>query len=446
MTKSASMLSVGGVRRLTILKPLAILLAMLMLPPELPFFGRFSLTPKADAQITVCGRQASIFQVCSPATNAFETEARSDYETQYNLKPGDGSLIYTYGRTDLRGSLRAFMFNKLVGAILNAPANRTGAESAMVSYFQDAVQQHEIAQYTAATADRDLFQQHLCQWVPDTDLEAAYGESVVIAPYCGAPNNNGLTGLFNGPPDLPTIDYFIAKGYKVGYVQPLEAVVASNAASQALIPGGLAAQLGLTQAQIAEIAALGAVSATSGGVMLASRIVPRLKFTVFPTSKSRLNIRNANIKKVTRIVGSAEDVDIIDAATRAIRLFGAVSVVLEIVTTVISVVFAVLNAEAQKNEIDTLNADLANAKNNPPDLASFVNDSSGTGMDKLTSVFLELTLPEFEETSRPYRYPAPPTRNSSPTRQASPTRLGPSLFKIKTAECGRRSHIAKIGS
>ncbi len=106
MTKTASILSIGGFRRLTFLKPLAILLAMLMLPSELPFFGRFSLTPKADAQF-LCGRQATIFQVCSPATNDFETEARSDYETQYNLKPGDGNLIYTYGRTDLRGSLRA---------------------------------------------------------------------------------------------------------------------------------------------------------------------------------------------------------------------------------------------------------------------------------------------------------------------------------------------------
>ncbi len=319
----------------------------------------------------------------------------------------------------------------------------------MISYFQNAVQQHEIAQYTAATADRDLFQQHLCQWVPDTDLEQAYGESVVIAPYCGAPNNNPFTGLLNGPPDLPTIDYFIAKGYKVGYEQPLEAVAASNPASLNLIPGGLAAQVGITQAQIAEIAALGAVSATSSGVMLASRIVPRLKFTVFPTTKSRANIRNANIRKVVKNVTDAQDTDIVDAATRAIRLFGAVSIVLEIITTVISVVFAVLDAEAQKNEIDTLNADLANAKNNPPDLAGFVNDSTGTGMDKLTSVFLEMTLPEFESIA-PLPLPGPTdpqfvTNSASVTNQVGAITFQDQNSRVWTATPYSQNWIVMTG-
>ncbi|MDE3198088.1 MAG: hypothetical protein KGN84_17195, partial [Acidobacteriota bacterium] len=278
MNRRASFLSAGRFRGVPAVKPLAILLVLSMLPPELPILGHFSLVSPARA-ITVCGNQASIFQTCSTATNNFETEALSDYEKQYDLKPGDGNLIYQYGRTDLRMSFRAYMFDKLLGAINEAAANRTPSEQAMIDYFQGAVQQHEIAQYTAATADRDLFMQHLCQWVPDTDIETTYGESIYITPYCGY-TTAPLTGLFNGPPDLPTIDYFIAKGYKIAYEQPLAAVIATNASA---VPSSAAARVALDQAQIAEIAALASVSAHGLGSIIASRAIPALSRGIWVT-------------------------------------------------------------------------------------------------------------------------------------------------------------------
>ena len=388
MNKRSSFFSVGRFQRVPLIKPLAILLALLMLPPELPIIGNFSLASKAQAQITVCGNQASIFQVCSTPSNAFEVEAVSDYEKQYNLKPGDGNLIYQYGRADLRMSLRAFMFDKLVAAINNTPANRTSAEQGMINYFQGLVQQHEIAQYTAATADRDLFLQHLCQWVPDTDIEKAYNETVDITPYCGY-TVTPLTGLFNGPPDMPTIDYFIAKGYKIGYQQPLEAATTGTTASKNLYPGGIAASLTLNQLQIGEIAALSSVSAVGTGVMVSSRSVPALTKAILPYRITQQAIRGGKL-------AIQQSASLARAAGSAIRLLGGVSIALEIVTTVISVVFAILDAEAQQDEINTLNADLSNAQNNPPDLKAFVKDTTGPGFDKLTSVFLEITLPEYE--------------------------------------------------
>ncbi len=392
MTKPASFCSIGRFQGARFMKPLAILLAILMLPPELPILGLFSFASKAKAQITVCGNQASIFQDCSPASNGFEVEALSDYEKQYNLKPGDGSLIYTYGRTDLRMSFRAFMFDKLLAAILASPANRTGAEQGMINYFQGLVQQHEIAQYTAATADRDLFLQHLCQWVPDTDIEKAFDEQVVTSPYCGF-TVTPITALFNGPPDMPSIDYFVTKGYKVAYQQPLETVVAKNAQSQSVIPGGIVAQLGLSQSQTAEIAALSSVSVVGGGVMVASRSINLLTKGIFPKSAVRLALKAG---RVARLAGTTvkQGETIAGAAVKAVRIFGIFSTALEVASAVVSIVFAVLDAEAQQNEINTLNADLNNAKNNLPDLGAFAKDD--TGFEKLTSVFLELTLPEFE--------------------------------------------------
>jgi hypothetical protein len=388
MNKSASFLSAGRFRGAPTIKPLAILLALLMLPPELPVLGHFSLAPKANAQITVCGRQASIFQACATASNAFEPEALSDYEKQYNLKPGDGNLIYTYGRTDLRMSFRAFMFDKLLGAINNAPANRTAAEQSMIYYFQGVVQQHEIAQYTAATADRDLFMQHLCQWVPDTDLEKAYNETVDISPYCGY-TVTPETALFNGPPDIPTIDYFTAKGYKTGYQLPLEAAANGTQASKNLFPGGVAASLTLSQLQIAEMAALSSVATVGAGVMISSRSIPALTKAILPFRIAQQAVRGGR-------VGAQQVLSLAKVAGAAIRTLGAVSAAFEIVTTAVSVVFAILDAVAQQNEIDTLNADLNNAKNTPPDLKAFLKDTSGPGYEKLVSVFLELTLPEYE--------------------------------------------------
>jgi hypothetical protein len=389
MNKSASFRTIGRFQGARFMKPLAILLAILMLPPELPILGLFSFASKAKAQITVCGNQASIFQVCASPSNAFEVEAVSDYEKQYNLKPGDSNLIYTYGRTDLRMSLRAFMFDKLLAAILASPANRTGAEQGMLSYFQGVVQQHEIAQYTAAAADRDLFMQHLCQWVPDTDIEAAFGETVFISPYCGFSGAVPFEGLLNGPPDLPTIDYFIAKGYKIGYQQPLEAAAGGTAASHNLYPGGIAATLKLEQFQIAEMAALSSVSVIGTGVMVATRSIPALTKAILPRF---IQSQVLKAKRLGADISKLEDLG--EVAGKAVRIFGGVAVALEILTTALSVVLAILDAEGQQNEINTLNADLTNAKNNPPDLTAFEKDD--TGLEKLRSVFMELTLPEFE--------------------------------------------------
>ena len=323
MTKPASFCSIGRLPGARFMKPLAILLAILLLPPELPILGLFSFGSKAKAQITVCGNQASIFQVCTQASNAFEVEALSDYEKQYNLLPGDGNLIYKYGRTDLRMSFRSFMFDKFLAAVLGSSANRTGAEQGMISYFQGVVQQHEIAQYTAATADRDLFQQHLCQWVPDTDIEKAYGETIFTSPYCNFGGTVPLSGLFNGPPDLPTIDYFIAKGYKTAYQQPVEAAMAGTPSSLNLYPGGMVAAATVGQLQIAEIAAFSSVSAQSLGSIAAVMGIRSLRNSIFLTKSSEAVI---NAKAAGRIGGTFDTTkSIFNAASKAVRIFGAVS-------------------------------------------------------------------------------------------------------------------------
>src|SRR5262249_4610208 len=105
MRKLASILSVSGFQRAVFTKPLALLLALMLLPPEMPMLGHLSFASKAHAQsISVCGNQASIFQPgalgsptsgCEARASAFETEGLADFEAQYNLLSGDAGLIYT---------------------------------------------------------------------------------------------------------------------------------------------------------------------------------------------------------------------------------------------------------------------------------------------------------------------------------------------------------------
>jgi hypothetical protein len=224
----------------------------------------------------------------------------------------------------------------------------------------------------------------------------AYNVSVSMAPYCNATTTTSLLALMNGPPDMPTIEYFIAKGYKAGYVQPLEAVIASNAASQNVLPAGAVAQFELSQTQIAEIVAQGSTPAIGAGVMIASRANTFVLRAIYPVTGVRNYLKAA---RVAREAGETvkDATKISGLALKAIRIVGGVSVVLEIVTTAVSVILAIMDAEEQKQEIATLNTDLNNAKNNPPDLQKFAKDDIGS--DKLESVYLELTLPEFESAS-----------------------------------------------
>src|SRR6185437_10359851 len=83
--------------------------------------------------------------------------------------------------------------------------------------------------------------------------------------------------------DMPTIDYFVAKGYKAAYQQPLEASTSGTAASGNAYPGGAVAALTLQQLQIAELSGVSAVSAQSTGVIVSSQAIPALNRAIFLT-------------------------------------------------------------------------------------------------------------------------------------------------------------------
>ncbi len=436
MRKLASILSVGGLQRAVFTKPLALLLALMMLPPEMPVLGRFSLASKAHAQtISVCGRQATILQIgplgspttgCEQRAEAFEAEAVTDFEAQYNLKTGDGNLIYSLGRSDLRMDFRAFMFNKLLNAITSS--SRTPAEQGMYDYFQSLVQQHQIALYTAATKDRDLFLNDFCHWVPDFDIEGAYDAFMSVLPYCGA-TITSVPPIFGGSPDLPTKDYFLVKGYNEAYAKVLEKVN----------PNSVVPAVQLTTAQIAEIAggAAGAAGLT-GAFLIASR-VSNLKNKIFLTANATRIIEKkaAKIKldNTLKTVGKTEedvepedelDLDFAEIGLAAARFAGPVAAVLLVATIVVGAVVAAQAAQERMDTINGLNNDLNNAKNTLPDLGALIKTAEGYA--KVRSIFLEMTLPDY-----PSIAPLPVPGANDPrfiTNSASVTnQVGPITFK-----------------
>lgn len=440
MSKLASILSVGGLQRAVFTKPLALLLALMILPPEMPVLGCFSLASKAHAQgISVCGHQATILQPgalgsptsgCEQRATAFESEAVTEFEAEYNLKPGDGNLIYALGRGDLRMDFRAYMFNKLLAAIKNKSTSRTPAEQGMYNYFQSLVQQHQIALYTAAVKDRDLFLNDFCHWSPDFDIEGAYDAYMSILPYCGA-TVISPPPIFGGSPELPTKDYFLVKGYNEAYAKVLEKV-----STNSVVP-----TLQLSAAQIAEMAAGAGGGAIGTGLFLIATRTGTLRNKIFPTAKARSvlqekRVKNAVNKGVKTTGKTLKDFskqpettifeDLAEAGATASRIAGPVSAVLLVATIVIGAVLAAEAAQERQDTINGLNSDLTNAKNTPPDLDSFI--STDEGMAKATSIFLEMTLPDY-----PSSAPLPIPGANDPrfvTNSPSVTNLaGPITFK-----------------
>ena len=114
-------LTVSGVRRALIYKPLAILMSMLLLP-SIPGVQRLGVGDPADVQAQIGSCTATtgnsiIRNYCSADGLTFylndlkelEADAVEAYLTSHFLPATDAQLIYDYGRTDLRTQIRALM-------------------------------------------------------------------------------------------------------------------------------------------------------------------------------------------------------------------------------------------------------------------------------------------------------------------------------------------------
>ena len=151
-------ISIIRLKRCFIYRPLAAILALLMMPMFSGFEGDAGVRA-FQASAGVIGTSTSIIQnYCVGSLCYFtdlgqlERDAVAGYLGLHKLPPDDTHLIYDYGRADLRNAIRGVIFNILQG-IIDTPADkRTSHEQNLYNWFQSLVQQNEIEQYKLAIA------------------------------------------------------------------------------------------------------------------------------------------------------------------------------------------------------------------------------------------------------------------------------------------------------
>jgi hypothetical protein len=386
-----------GVSRLTrsvIYKPLAAVLAVLLIP-SLSSFESTAGIPlgaaksfQASAQ-TIQGCAPSpanaIIQTLCPGNNTayvadlqkLESDAVSAYLGLHGLPATDAQMIYTYGRADLRSAVRAGMYAQLLAIIEKPALNRSQHEQNLYAWFQGLVWKNEIAEYTLAVNEFQLFESNPCEFTLDPTIASAYKLSYDGTPFCFG---SSLNTLFSGPP-VPAASYFIAYGLKNSY-----------GASAATFPnfGLLLAQ---TEASVGEEigigAAAGAVVADIVGIAVAASI------------GAAIALGTAN---GTAAVAAASAAFIVSGATATavgpvLLVAGPVAIVLIAVAIGVAAGLQAFSNQQNLNDSNNLSNTLTQVTNTPPDLTAMATDSSGVGLTKLYETLVAQTLPDVPSTA-----------------------------------------------
>src|SRR5262245_11168724 len=362
-------LSLTGLRRCLFYRPLAVFMAVMMFPPFSWVTGS-SQVSRVLAQINVggCAPDASrIIQDLGGTCDAnwastadvqrFESEMASNWLKAHQLEETDISMIYQYGRIDLRSELRGYMLLQLLQIIGKPSTERTDDhEIALYTGFQKKVQQHEIELYTAALNEYNRWYLDPCHWTPDPDLAKQYNLSYDGTAYCvtgQAPQNYA-----------PNYDYFIAYGLKNSYGKAV-----SDHKNGPLVQSYTGISLGLA------VGAIALPTSLISGLIVTALVIKNLK-DIFPFA-----VRVGQIFSTAFEGGEAGVL--------------AVLVIIAVMTLIVGTI-EVFSSDANAKNIAKLSSQLASAKANSPDLASFLPDK--TGMYKLTATFTGLTLPDFPST------------------------------------------------
>lgn len=358
--------TLGAFRRSIICRPLAILLALLLLGP-FPDFPRWSLTPRASAQSLGTGQNYIVQTCCLPSS--FEPNSVAAFLQVHGIPASEAPLAYQYGRADLRNELRANLFSNILAIIKKDPSIRTTDEQTVYSWFQNIVWQNEQNLLWAAVLDYDAWKANPCTWTPDPAVAQQYNLNYDGSVWCAASGN--LNALFNIAPPVPSKQYFLTAAMKNTYGQSLAAnpgvlagMMRNDGAAAAVAAAGGLAVLGGVGAGLAVVyfnvgaatgaaAASGFVSATSGSVVL----------------------------------------------TGALGLGGPLAIVAMGVLIGAVAAFEVYQNQQTLDELNTLTSDYNSILANKPQLESFVGNQ--LGFQKLRMSFAANTLPDYPSTATP---------------------------------------------
>ena len=382
--------SVLCLRRSAICRPLAVLLAILLMPTFSWFESAHTGVRafQASAQIVAnCFPNPSnaIIQTYCPAgeiedpiaddLRQLERDAGNAYLGLHELPAADASVISTYGRQDLRDAIRASMITQMLAIVKKPASQRTQHEQALYNWLQKLVQQNEVALYTKAVQNAQLFSSDPCTFTLDADIASTYSLHYDGHPFCGGQQS----AIFGAP--VPAASYFTAYGFKYSY-----------AAAAQTVPyfGSMMADTSISYGEQAAIAlSAGSVVAAVVGAAIFANLSAAL--VAFSTA--------AALSGPGSIAAAAGSTFLVSgAAVGSIGLGALVAAPVAIILITISVgVMAALqlstNAQNQ-NDIAILSNLLNQARDNPPDLAAMAADTSGLGLYKIQVTMNSQTVPE----------------------------------------------------
>jgi hypothetical protein len=385
-------LTVGDLRHWIIYRPLAIALALLLAMPIISEFEGGAPGARhflASAQGGGCGPAFpnAIIQVDCVNGQLFnlfgdlaqlESDSVSAYLGLHNLPATDASVIYSYGRSDLRDAVRGIMLSILLGIIAKPASSRTQHEQLLYKWLQTLVQKNEISMYTNAISQFNSWEANPCTFTLDPAIASSYGLSYDGAPFCFA----SLSSLFGGT-SIPAESYFTAYGMKQSY---------GAAANSFPYFGSLTAGMAISVGEVAGIAtaAGGVVAAAAAGLLFASLTASMAAFTTATTAAAT----GAAASAAFVVAGStvAELGPVLLAA-------GPAAIILIAIAIGVAAAMQLLNEGKELDDLANMTASLNQVTNTPPDLNSFVTDSSGVGMYKLQTTLAAQTVPEVASTA-----------------------------------------------
>ncbi|HXB73500.1 MAG TPA: putative Ig domain-containing protein [Candidatus Acidoferrales bacterium] len=383
MKKVNQMLTVTGLRRSVIHKPLAVLMAILFMPAVSWIQSSGSRQPppfQAQAQIVVQG--------CASTTNSIiqnyclngaiyfndltqlESEAVTAYLAVHSLPTTDAHLVYDTGREDLRNDIRGSMMNILAAIVLKPASQRSTHEQALYTWLQTLVQQNEITEYTTALSNFNSLIADPCHFTLDPDLAQQYKLAYDGTPFC----YNSQSSIFS--PMLPASSYFVAYGMKQSYQAP---------ASQYGYFGGLVAGTGVGQHDVLSSLAI------LGGSVSIVYLIPVIQTVIqWAYLAYAISLTTAEtLQSLDILVALAPVVGVIGTGA---AYLGPLGIILDCIIAGVVAGFEIYNNQQVQNDINNLKATLAQVKATPPDLTAFLKDT--IGMTKLRMTLVAQTLPD----------------------------------------------------
>lgn len=335
------------------------------------------------------------FDSVDPELKQLERDAVASWLDLHRLRQSDSSIVYQYGRVDLRNQIRAAMFNELVRIISQDAASRTPNEQAVYKFVAERIHDLDYAQYSIAVDDANAWMKDPCGWRPDPDVAEATGVNYLPEAWCsGTPL---ITAFSSGPP-VPTKDYFLAAALKKTY----GVAITSQDVNQPYGPEAVQA-LQMNAYVMYGYAALPAAGLSTTAAALTYTFIESLIPGVSSTAEALASVAYLTTKRtaVQAGVAAAEEVAAAAAQRVAARAIAGIArlaasgpavIILLAVELGVEAGFRFIGHDEAVRALNSLSADRENLQFSPPNLRDYLTNS--IGLYKLQMAFTGLTLPE----------------------------------------------------